>query len=263
MIKLIDIIRARNEHVSARIEAIEKSLRGLPTGQLRINKRNTRTYYYHVPEDNNKASLLDKNHIRFASGLAQRSYLRKTLAAAKLEQELLERIIKRYPKILMEDVAGTLTPERRSLIKPIELSDSEYKEQWINVPYTGKPFKDGEPYYMTMRGERVRSKSEMIIADRLAAKGVPYKYECPLVLEDGTVYHPDFTILRISDRKEIYYEHLGKMDDPGYARINIRRINNYALSNIVTGGRLFLTMETQNDPLDVRVLDRMIENSFL
>ena len=100
-----------------------------------------------------------------------------------------------------------------------------------------------------------------MIADRLFFRGVPYKYECPIKVGDK-IFHPDFTILRISDRKEIYYEHLGKMGDEDYAQTAVLRINKYVMNGFAVGDRLFTTMESYKAPLDLRVLDKMIESSF-
>ena len=88
------------------------------------------------------------------------------------------------------------------------------------------------------------------------------KYECPLMVGDNEIIHPDFTILRISDRKIIYYEHCGRMDDPGYAEDMVERSVKYSLSGILQGDRLFYTFETSATPLDVRVLDEMIRRNF-
>jgi predicted nuclease of restriction endonuclease-like RecB superfamily len=112
-----------------------------------------------------------------------------------------------------------------------------------------------------MRGERVRSKSEVIIADRLLISGIPYKYECPLKV-GKRVIHPDFTILRLSDRRVVYYEHCGKLDDPEYAEDLVNRVNDYNHAGIIQGERLFMTFETSKTPLDVRVLDKMIKENF-
>ena len=65
--------------------------------------------------------------------------------------------------------------------------------------YQGKGFgeEDNTEYY-TYKGERVRSKSEMIIANELFRNNIPYKYELPIELENWnkkvTIY-PDFTVL--------------------------------------------------------------------
>lgn len=72
----------------------------------------------------------------------------------------------------------------------------------MSKEYTGKQFREGEPVILTNRGERVRSKSEKIIADCFFRKGIPYKYECPLYLKGLGIIYPDFTILsKKQDRK--------------------------------------------------------------
>jgi len=52
------------------------------------------------------------------------------------------------------------------------------------------------------------------------------------------------------------------MDDPDYANDNIQKITYYQLSGYTQGDRLFTTMETRQHPLDVRVLDQLIEEQF-
>ena len=56
----------------------------------------------------------------------------------------------------------------------------------------------------------VRSKSEVIIANMLAERDIPFRYEVPLFASDGTFYLPDFTIKARGE--EWYWEHLGRLD---------------------------------------------------
>lgn len=74
------------------------------------------------------------------------------------------------------------------------------------------------------KGERVRSKSEVIIADMLNRKGISYRYEYPVYLKNVGQIYPDFTVLDAIRRREIYWEHLGMMDDPDYAEMAILRV---------------------------------------
>ena len=74
---------------------------------------------------------------------------------------------------------------------------------------------DGSHVHRTRRGEMVRSKSEVIVADTLGALEVEYAYEIELTMSGGTRKLPDFTILR-SGQKPVYWEHLGMLDRPGY-----------------------------------------------
>ena len=47
-------------------------------------------------------------------------------------------------------------------------------------------------------GVRVRSKSELIIANMLEKYGIPYRYEYPLLLNGNDLVRPDFLCLNIN-----------------------------------------------------------------
>lgn len=69
--------------------------------------------------------------------------------------------------------------------------------------------------HRTLTSQMVRSKSEVIIANMLSDREIPYEYEVPLYSPiDGTFYLPDFTInLR---GENWYWEHLGMLQDERY-----------------------------------------------
>ena len=78
--------------------------------------------------------------------------------------------------------------------------------------------------HRTERGDLVRSKSELVIADKLHARGIDYAYEQPLVLSNGRTRYPDFTIADHARGVTFYWEHLGMLHDPGYkARWDVKR----------------------------------------
>lgn len=70
--------------------------------------------------------------------------------------------------------------------------------------------------HRTERGDLVRSKSELVIADKLYAAGIDYAYEQPLALSGGRTRYPDFTIEDDASGVIYYWEHLGLLDDPTY-----------------------------------------------
>ena len=259
--EIIEKLNCRHKKLNNLIASVEDKLPLLPTGTLHIRRRNGKNYYYAESENctnNYGVPIYDKKQI---CDMAQHSYFLKILRAAEAEEKVITQFLDRVPKDSFEGVYESLPESRQSLISPVRLTDSQYVDRWLNQPYKHKTFKEGEPFYLTDRGERVRSKSEQLIANRLNAKGIPYKYECPITV-NGEILHPDFTILRISDRKELYYEHLGKMGDEDYAYKAIRRINSYILDGFVPGKDLFTTMESSRAPFDIRTLDIMIEENF-
>ncbi|MDP1627646.1 MULTISPECIES: ATP-dependent RecD-like DNA helicase [Pseudomonadota] len=70
--------------------------------------------------------------------------------------------------------------------------------------------------HRTTRGELVRSKSEVIIADLLNSLELPYSYEQPFTAPDGSVRYPDFTVDDAETGRRLLIEHLGMMDRPDY-----------------------------------------------
>ena len=69
--------------------------------------------------------------------------------------------------------------------------------------------------YSTVKGDKVRSKSEVIIANLLADNGIIYEYEKKLEYANGRWIEPDFTIIK-EDGTELYWEHLGMLGVESY-----------------------------------------------
>lgn len=256
---VLGVMRARYRMLISAIRSLEKQREKLADGSINIKKhRNKPRYYQHLDKRN---KYLRQNDTELIRELVQKDHIDKAIRAATHEAEVLKKDIIGYPKLTMEKVYEALPEERKEYASPIIPGDEEYAREWLAVPFKPKPFKKGAPKYYTLKGERVRSKSEVIIADRLFAKGIPYKYECPLWVENGFI-HPDFTILKMSDRKVVYHEHCGKMTDPEYTKDIPERANKYARIGIFQGDRLFYTFESAECPLDIEALDAFIENNF-
>ena len=85
------------------------------------------------------------------------------------------------------------------------------------------------------RGEAVRSKSEVIIANLLHSKGINYLYEEPLEA-DGVVKFPDFTIPDADTGETYYWEHLGMLTVPAYRQAWEEKQQWYGRHGINQGG---------------------------
>ena len=198
-----------------------------------------------------------------AEQIANYDYLKNLAKIIDQELKIIDKCLKKTGKTSAEDYYGTLCKGRQDLIIPIRQTDEQYVEEWLSGPYEGGSFGVGDAEYYTEKNERVRSKSEILIANALKKHGVPYKYECPLYLEGLGVIHPDFTALNVRRRKILYWEHLGKMDDEDYANKNVNRINIYEKNGLFKGEKLILTWETSKTPLDVLLLDSVIKHYLL
>lgn len=160
----------------------------------------------------------------------------------------------------MKKMYDSLHPDRKKLINPIEDTWENNLQKWFAAPYQGKEFQEGAPMILTENGERVRSKSEKILADYFYRQNILYKYEKPLYLKGyGTVY-PDFTFLSSKTGKMRYIgKHEGMMDKQEYARNAVRKIELYQKNGIYPGERLILTFETEQSMLNQNILEKLVE----
>ena len=251
---------ARSKKMTELKASLDEQLKSLPEGSIITKRRKYGTGYYWI-NNKTKPKYLSKKDSVLIEQLIQKAYIKEVIKSSETELNGLNRMLDCYPKITAEDIYEQLSDDRKRLVKPIITPIEQYVQEWQSRPYTPKPIAEGTPIFETLRGERVRSKSEQIIADRLYANGIPYKYECPLIV-NGKLIHPDFTILRRSDRKEVYHEHLGKTDDEKYQNDNVPRINDYILGGYMLGDKLFLSFESSTNPLDARVIDKLINDQY-
>lgn len=174
-------------------ENIQKDHKDKLTGKLRIQRKGNSVQYYHT-DSNHVQTYIPKKNMKLIKNLAQRDYDNKLIEKIELRQKLLARFMAEYPQTGLEEVYEEINEYRKNLIEPIIESDERYAKNWLNAPYIRKIVGEEVPEIFTENGERVRSKSEKMIADKLRSYGVPYKYEMPLRLGRNCVIHPDFTI---------------------------------------------------------------------
>ena len=194
--------------------------------------------------------------------LCQKEYDRKVFQAARQELVHLEKLESIYQGAGHREACDTIyenmQKERKALITPVRCTDEEYRKQWENAAYKKKEIGKDAPELFTNKGEQVRSKSEILIANALEKHDIPYRYEAPLMLKGYGLIHPDFTVLNVKLRKEFYLEHLGLMDDEEYRENALRRVLAYERAGIFPGEQLILTHETGKCPLDVRIVEKLI-----
>ncbi|MCM0647355.1 AAA family ATPase [Clostridium swellfunianum] len=121
-------------------------------------------------------------------------------------------------------------------------------------------FLDVNLVHRNSKGDLFRSKSEVIISERLIAHGISYSYEQPLKLNGSTKY-PDFTFENDYGDK-YYWEHCGLMNDENYKRRWNAKLGLYkrnGIKPINEGGNLIITYEFGSSGIDVQSIDNLIE----
>lgn len=250
-----DILTERYNLLSDTVEKLKTEAESFPEGRICVKHQDTRYYFYLVNGDIEK--YISKKDPETISALVQKSYVSDVIRTSECECDMIKTVLNGYCAVAPEDVFNELPEERKRYASPVYFGN-QFADDWANEQYDRIAVAGG---YITMKGDRVRSKSEVIIADRLWLNGIPYRYECPLMV-NGNIIHPDFTILRLSDNTLLYHEHCGMTDKAEYAESMVTRINDYNKEGIYLGDRLFLSFETSNTPLDISTIDNIINTHY-
>ena len=163
---------------------------------------------------------------------------------------------------------------------PIELqrlsSDlySEAAGRLTNLFAPPDPVQVGERFleelliHRTARGELVRSKSEVIIANLLHANRIDYRYEEPLEI-DGLTKLPDFTIEDDNTGEKYYWEHLGMLSDGVYRRRweeKVEWLKGHGILPREEGGgpmgSLIVTQDSADGGIDSEAISRLVKEMF-
>lgn len=126
------------------------------------------------------------------------------------------------------------------------------------VVQVGDSFYEDRLVHRTARGELVRSKSEVIIANALYYHHLDYVYEPELRLE-GKVKRPDFKVVDEDTGDEWYWEHCGMMDNPQYKKRWEEKKAFYKKNGIEEGKNLIVTYDI-NGTLDSQKVEEIIRN---
>lgn len=243
-------------------EKLMSRLSNYPDGKIHISDRGTKIQYYLRTDPKDRTGVyLPKREERKIKNYLQKKYDESAIKQVNAEIKRLEYLLKNPTHVIkLQNLYSAHPQEIKNFLNPIDISDKDYVKEWLSIPYDRKPIPDELQIYRTDRGEQVRSKSELNIANMLSKMKVPYKYECPLALSNGRILHPDFTLLDIGKRREVYWEHRGMMDDRAYLKHTVQRVKDYQKEGIYTGENLILTEETSTLPLGTEEIKNIIKH---
>ena len=140
---------------------------------------------------------------------------KRALLSPELFYTGITRAQKHCTLLVEQDISPMLSLRRRENSHLLRINSSlfEFRPAPPELRTMHEWYEEGK-IHRALTDLMVRSKSEVIIANILADRDVPFRYEIPLYAPDGTFYLPDFTITYRGE--EWYWEHLGMLQDEGY-----------------------------------------------
>lgn len=175
--------------------------------------------------------------------------------------------LKKYASDAFSDTASRLTNLFNSP-RPVEVCFTTSVGQ-TQAKKTESRFLEERLIHRTVRGEAVRSKSEVIIADRLDSHKIEYSYEKPLHF-GGVTKYPDFTIEDGESGITYYWEHCGLLHDPAYRDRWEAKQRWYLANDILpydegggNRGTLIVTCDQTNGGISSQQIDSIIKKVIL
>ena len=232
------------------VESLKKELRYVKLGKLYIKRNRNKVYYYEYLRGSEKSISSNKDKLR---ALARVELVR---AHIKILEFNIDAIEKALNKMKPEN-----TKHSNELFDLLCVPAGIYTKaqvEWMTEPYQRNPYHPEHLRYSSTNGVLLRSKSEQAIANRLEARGIPYRAEPPMNIA-GRIMYSDFVILL--DEKEIkIWEHFGLMDDEEYRQNAMDKIEDYRKSGFVQHKNLICTREEDiqsADDID-QIIDRFL-----
>ena len=289
MSNIIRDAKAKIVKLEKMIKEIDDFLSDAPEGCLKWQHRRNKTYYYQQYKENSdvddkckeiqaeetngnsakwRRKYITNENISLAKALAKKHYYTSLKRVIQKQLNALRHFEKNYSDKELDAIYEELCDERKMLVESIEPTLKERVKLWNEEEYEKNKSFPENLRYETEQGDMVRSKSEVIIANLLYRNktDIIYKYEKPLeVIENGrkkTIY-PDFTIMNVHTGKVTYWEHAGIMDDAFYANEFVKKMNLYITNGLMPGKDVVVTFESQGNPLDIRVVKRLVKEIIL
>lgn len=140
---------------------------------------------------------------------------KQALLSPELLYTGLTRAKKHCTLLIEEDISPLLTLRRPEASHLAVINSSLFDMRPVPQLLSRKRdwYEEGK-IHQTLASFMVRSKSEVIIANILFEREIPFEYERPLYAKDGTFYLPDF-LVRCQGQTFIW-EHWGRMGDERY-----------------------------------------------
>lgn len=188
--------------------------------------------------------------------LKHRRYVKAAIPVLKEQIQLLTKYLRKsdvYDPVKIQESLGEQYQGMEGL--PIFLEGDVDPESW-RLQKAETMYENGL-IHLSEGGLKTRSKAESMIATCLEKSGLKFHYEPRVDLKDG-IARPDFEVMLEQKRKIVYWEHLGKIEDPEYVMKNLKKLQDYAENGIYLGINLVITYETKEEPLTFITINEVI-----
>ena len=235
----------------------------------RSGKKNGNHYYYKCDPESGKRKYLGTDSNQEVILIKKVRFCKELSARAEKDKLLLKRLIDEYYPLDYDAINESLpcTYRDAEIIFDKHPRLDKRAEEWKKSKEAVKKsvpiiYPEGLKH-TAIDGTRVRSKSELTIANMLFTNNVPYIYECPYFF-DGEILRFDFTALSTVDyESEVVVEHQGMMDLDSYRGKYMHTLMTCLGNELVPNVDIFFTFEDLDGNFDSRQIWDIIRTRLI
>lgn len=247
------------ENEEAVLLKLQNELNSSRGGNLYVKRTKNKVFYTEYSHGKEVGIGHNKDRVH---RLARRNYVSNQY---KLARSYIARLKHIYDNLNTDksiaSISGKLDQYASLNLDMSKILFSYREQQWLNQPYERNPAYPEGLKFTSDNGILMRTKSELIIANRLEHYNIPYLPEMPLWFPYNLhPKYPDFTILK-PNGETIIWEHMGRMDKEDYFIKNSCKIIEYRQNGYSQNTNLIITFE--EDIIEPGMIDHIIETRIL
>ncbi len=251
--------KAEQEHRQI-IRQMEQTQPLLPEGYLAKCNNN---YYRMIKHGSKKDQLIipagfaGRNQL--INELQEKRFIAKGLPTLRNNLKYISKLKTHYKLYSPDDICLQLPEVYQDFdYSHLQLYSDRFPRDWSEDPSSQNPIFTTSLRHYSEGGLVTRSKAEAMISTKLEQRNIKFKYEPSLWLGSHHFY-PDFAAEHIYEKRILYWEHLGMMDDPSYAAQAMEKLRIYSEHGICLGDTLIITWETSDSPLTFQHINDRID----
>lgn len=230
-------------------------LKNLPEGSLSLLNIKGKDYFYKYAAG--ERTYLGGRKSKEIEDLQARKIISTCLKRIKHNQVLMEKVLEKYQSIDLENVRLSLSRAYQRDSLDVLSANTKKNKNWGDQDYQRSTLHPEALVHRTLKGDFVRSKSEVIIANTLYMKGLEYRSE-ELTKVGSHIFAPDFKILAPSTNKVKILEHFGMMNNPEYREKALKKMSTYIENGYRPYEDILFTFDDLNGNIDAMNLELLI-----
>ncbi len=243
------------------LKIYEKNLQGVPQSTLFVYQKNGKKYYNKY--ENGITTYLGNEKREDVQELKRQKILFDLAERMKHNEPLMIDFLEEYQDPNPESVISCLGKAYQSdQIDLFSIHQRNGSRNWGDQPYKRSQKYPEQLKHRTMKGDMVRSKSEVIISNTYLLKRAQYRYEEETKVGNKT-FAPDFKVLIPRTNKIKLHEHFGRMDDPEYRRKAMWKMEYYIVNGYRPYEDILFTFDDLDGNIDARALELLIDHFMM